>query len=148
MDNKSTNIWKIATFVLAGIVSFMLISGCCALYFTQWNIHGISKIPNLDYSETKSIEAVGSIDNKTVYKYGVDNIAYKNFWSKSIPIESYLNYDWVNAKVLTEGGMYLMRNEDEVYQYDNFYILINKDAIVFCDNNSLTPEVISELQNR
>ena len=148
MDKKLINVWKVTTFVLTGIVSCMLICGCFSFYFTQWNIHGISKIPNLDYSEIKSIETVGNIENRTVYRYGVENITYQNFWSKSISIESYLDYKWLKTKDLTECGMHLMRNENELYQYENFYILINKDAIVFCDNDSSTTEVISELQKR
>lgn len=127
------------------ILLFLLMVPVCKLYSKQWNWHGISKIPNVECKDSFSLEAVGTVNGLKVYQCGISNISYQTFFAKTIDIKDYCDKEWLSEKLLTERGMHVFRENYDVYQFENFYILIDESAMVFCNNDYSPIEVAKAL---
>lgn len=142
MNVSKKNRYRIIAICLALL---LLLMGLVGLYTKQWNWHGISRIPNVECKDELSLEAVGAFNGMNVYQCGISNVSYQTFFAKTINIKDYCDKEWLSEKLLTEGGMHIIRNNYNVYQFENFYIIADDNVIVFCNNDCLPVEVMKAL---
>lgn len=146
--NKNTKreryIYIIIAISLAILLLLVILGG--SMYSKQWNWHGVSKIPNIECMDNSTLESVGNVGDADVYQYGIKNVSYQTILAKKIDIKDYCEKEWLSEELLTEGGVHITRNNCDLYQFENFYILTDDNAIVFCNNDSSPTEVIKALE--
>lgn len=114
-------------------------------YFAQWNLHGVSNMPNIDWTKDRSLDLVGEVEGKKVYKYGISEMSYQTFSANKITAKKYYEQSWVTIDMLTASGLETSREGYRTYQYDFYYILLTDNAVVFCSNDVPIKEVIQAL---
>ena len=102
-------------------------------------------MPNLDFTKERSLELVGKVEGKNVYKYGVSEMSYQTFSAKKITAKEYYEQSWVTVDMLTASGLETSREGYRTYQYDCYYILLTDKAVVFCSNDAPIEEVVQSL---
>ena len=73
------NFYKKLSIILGTILAIIVVSLGVIFYFAQWNLHGVSNFPNLEYEKSTYLELIGKVDGKSVYKYGLGDISYQTF---------------------------------------------------------------------
>ena len=114
-------------------------------YFAQWNLHGVSNMPHFDWTKDRSLDLVGKVEGKNVYKYGISEMTYSTFSANKITAKKYYEKSWVTVDMLTAGGLETSREGYRTYQYDCYYILLTDKAVVFCSNDVPIKEVVQAL---
>ena len=134
--------------ILGTILILILMGFAVEVYSAQWNWHGVSNFPNLDYEKSASLELIGKIDGKNVYKYGLGDISYQTFLdAKKIDVKDYLKKSWVTEDVLTVSGLHFLKRGHDIYQFEEFYIITTDNAIVLCSNDISFEDVMKALEN-
>lgn len=102
-------------------------------------------MPNFDWTKDRSLDLVGEVEGKKVYKYGISEMSYQTFSAKKITAKEYYEQSWVTVDMLTASGLETSREGYRIYQYDCYYILITDKAVVFCSNDVPIEEVVQSL---
>lgn len=139
------NFYKKLSIILGTILAIIVVGLGVTFYFAQWNLHGVSNMPNFDFSKKRTLELVGKVEGKNVYKYGVSEMSYQTFSANKITAKKYYEQSWVTIDMLTAGGLETSREGYRIYQYDCYYILLTDKAVVFCSNDVPIEEVVQSL---
>ena len=139
------NFYKKLSIILGTILAIIVVGWGVTFYFDQWNLHGVSNMPNFDFSKKRTLELVGKVEGKNVYKYGVSEMSYQTFSAKKITAKEYYEQSWVTVDMLTASGLETSREGYRTYQYDCYYILLTDNAVVFCSNDVPIEEVVQSL---
>ena len=102
-------------------------------------------MPNLDWTKDRSLDLVGEVEGKKVYKDGISEMSYQTFSANKITAKKYYEQSWVTIDMLTASGLETSREGYRTYQYDFYYILLTDNAVVFCSNDVPIKEVIQAL---
>ena len=102
-------------------------------------------MPNFDFTKERTLELVGKVEGKKVYKYGISEMSYQTFSAKKITAKEYYEQSWVTVDMLTASGLETSREGYRTYQYDCYYILLTDKAVVFCSNDVPIEEVVQSL---
>lgn len=142
---NEVNFYKKLSIILGTILAIIVVGTGVMCYFAQWNLHGVSNMPYFDYTKERSLELVGKVEGKNVYKYGISEMTYSTFSAKKITAKEYYEQSWVTVDMLTAGGLENSREGYRTYQYENYYILLTDKAVVFCNNDATIEEVVQAL---
>ena len=141
------NAYKKVSVILSVLLAMIVIGWGVTFYFDQWNLHGVSNIPHFDWTKDRSLDLVGEVEGKNVYKYGISEMTYSTFSANKITAKDYYEKSWVTVDMLTASGLETSREGYRTYQYDSYYILLTDKAVVFCSNDVSVSEVIYALKN-
>lgn len=139
------NFYKKLSIILGTILAIIVVGWGVIFYFDQWNLHGVSNMPNFDFTKERTLELVGKVEGKNVYKYGISEMTYQTFSAKKVTAKEYYEQSWVTVDMLTASGLENFRGGYTTYQYDCYYILLTDKAVVFCNNNATIEEVVQAL---
>ena len=143
---NEVNFYKKLSIILGTILAIIVVGTGVIFYFDQWNLHGVSNFPNLDYEKSTYLELIGKVDGKSVYKYGLGDISYQTFLdAKKIDVKDYLKKSWVTKDTLTVSGLHFLKKGHDIYQFEEFYIITTDNSIVFCSNDVPIEEVVQSL---
>lgn len=136
------NFYKKLSIVLGTILTIIVVVLGVTFYFDQWNLHGVSNMPHFDWTKDRSLDFVGKVEGKNVYKYGISEMTYSTFSANKITAKKYYEQSWVTVDMLTASGLETSREGYRTYQYDCYYILLTDNAVVFCNNDVPIKEVV------
>lgn len=142
---NEVNFYKKLSIILGTILAIIVVGWGVIFYFDQWNLHGVSNMPNFDWTKDRSLDLVGKVEGKNVYKYGISEMSYQTFSANKITAKEYYEQSWVTVDMLTASGLETSREGHRTYQYDCYYILLTDNAVVFCSNDVPIEEVVQSL---
>ena len=142
---NEVNFYKKLSIILGTILAIIVVGLGVIFYFAQWNLHGVSNMPNIDWTKDRSLDLVGEVEGKKVYKYGISEMSYQTFSANKITAKKYYEQSWVTIDMLTASGLETSREGYRTYQYDFYYILLTDNAVVFCSNDVPIKEFIQAL---
>ena len=102
---NEVNFYKKLSIILGTILAMIVIGWGVSFYFDQWNLHGVSNMPNFDWTKDRSLDLVGEVEGKKVYKYGISEMSYQTFSAKKITAKEYYEQSWVTVDMLTASGL-------------------------------------------
>ncbi|MBF1355126.1 MAG: hypothetical protein HXM74_02100, partial [Mogibacterium diversum] len=79
---NEVNFYKKLSIILGTILAIIVVGTGVIFYFDQWNLHGVSNMPNFDWTKDRSLDLVGEVEGKKVYKYGISEMSYQTFSAK------------------------------------------------------------------
>ncbi|ASS37091.1 hypothetical protein [Mogibacterium pumilum] len=88
---NGVNFYKKLSIILGTILAIIVVSWGVIFYFAQWNLHGVSNMPNFDWTKDRSLDLVGEVEGKNVYKYGISEMTYQTFSAKKSPLKSIMS---------------------------------------------------------
>ena len=99
------NFYKKLSIILGTILAIIVVSLGVIFYFDQWNLHGVSNMPHFDWTKDRSLDLVGKVEGKSVYKYGISEMTYSTFSANKITAKKYYEQSWVTVDMLTASGL-------------------------------------------
>ena len=148
-EKKYTTRFLVIAIVLS-VLATLLLASIGYAFFSEWNIHGVSKLgPHFDYQSGKTeLVYVGDCKGTPVYSYGMKSMYYLSLNANEISMEDYLKYKWVDVKDLIQGGYGITEIVDDttVYVFQGHCVIPTKKAIVFCADDREPSEAIQKLK--
>ena len=142
---KEINFYKKLSIILGTILAIIGVRLGVVFYVDQWNMDGVSNMPHFDWTKDRSLDLVGKVEGKSVYKYGISEMTYSTFSANKITAKKYYEQSWVTVDMLTASGLETSREGYRIYQYDCYYILLTDKVVVFCSNDVPIEEVVQSL---
>lgn len=63
---NEVNFYKKLSIILGTILAIIVVGLGVIFYFDQWNLHGVSNMPNFDWTKDRSLDLVGKVEGKNV----------------------------------------------------------------------------------
>ena len=125
--------WIVIPIVLYALLMIGILGVVLFAYNTQYNLKGISNILSIYIDKDREKEYIGKLDGYDIYVENLraEELHYRTFSDKSIPIKEALDNKLVSIKDWRRGAWYIFKEKDtELLRYESYEIAISKNECI------------------
>ena len=125
--------WIIIPIVLYVLLALCLLGVILYAYNTQYNLKGISNILSVYIDKDREKEYIGNLDGYEIYVENLraEELIYRTFSAKSIPIKEAIDNKLVSIKDWRRGAWDIFKeNDTELLRYESYEIAISKNECI------------------